>query len=379
MKTLAARGEAHDALEADRIRPGSVALPSRNHGLYRGLLAVSTPFLLFSAAVASAQSFNVDVGQNTILSPTPSDAYGAASGQVGHWAALHPTYAPTILEDLGGSASGVTVVSDFDSTRNIFPSVIPAGDDQRLMEDVACMPNLGQVVIWTFDGLADGSYQIYTYGSDPSSPSPMTEVTVVGAVEPPQTVGGGWPGSHQPNTTFIVHNVTVVNGQLEMRFLALGQPLFESGVVNGLQFLYSNPPVGTNYCGPAIPNSSGQGATIEGSGSGVAGEVLFLTCTQMPTNTFGYFLAGQTQGFFNPPSSAGFICLNGTIGRFNAPEQIGDSGVNGTIGLAVDTTAIPVSPPVAVMSGETWSFQCWFRDLGGATSNFSDGLEVQFL
>ena len=36
--------------------------------------------------------------------------------------------------------------------------------------------------------------------------------------------------------------------------------------------------------------------------------------------------------------------------------------------------------PVAVTAGETWHFQCWFRDVAGsaATSNFSDGLRITF-
>ncbi|MEZ6014080.1 MAG: formylglycine-generating enzyme family protein [Planctomycetota bacterium] len=39
------------------------------------------------------------------------------------------------------------------------------------------------------------------------------------------------------------------------------------------------------------------------------------------------------------------------------------------------------SGAVAVQAGESWSFQCWYRDAGSggsATSNFSDGLEVLF-
>jgi hypothetical protein len=35
---------------------------------------------------------------------------------------------------------------------------------------------------------------------------------------------------------------------------------------------------------------------------------------------------------------------------------------------------------VSVVAGESWSFQAWYRDsIGGvATSNFTDGLEVDF-
>jgi hypothetical protein len=35
---------------------------------------------------------------------------------------------------------------------------------------------------------------------------------------------------------------------------------------------------------------------------------------------------------------------------------------------------------VPVMAGETWSFQCWHRDVAGgaATSNFSEGVSLTF-
>ena len=34
---------------------------------------------------------------------------------------------------------------------------------------------------------------------------------------------------------------------------------------------------------------------------------------------------------------------------------------------------------IAIQSGETWNFQAWFRDSNPtATSNFTDGLEIQF-
>lgn len=32
---------------------------------------------------------------------------------------------------------------------------------------------------------------------------------------------------------------------------------------------------------------------------------------------------------------------------------------------------------VSVLAGETWNWQAWFRDVGG-TSNFSDGVSIQF-
>jgi hypothetical protein len=49
--------------------------------------------------------------------------------------------------------------------------------------------------------------------------------------------------------------------------------------------------------------------------------------------------------------------------------------------LALDLTQIPQPTGfVSVAAGDTWNFQCWYRDaVGGvATSNFTDGLSVDF-
>ncbi|MCP3919044.1 MAG: LamG domain-containing protein [bacterium] len=151
-----------------------------------------------------------------------------------------------------------------------------------------------------------------------------------------------------------------------------------------IAFLAANPgqtlgvgTIGMSYCGPAIPNSSGMGAIIEATGSAaVAANNVTLTASQMPAGQFGYFLAGQTQGFFNPPGSQGLICLVGNIGRYNQIANI----IQGPTGsIMIDLTAIPVNPTAAVMPGETWNFQCWFRDNNPAlTNNFTDGVEILF-
>ena len=137
-------------------------------------------------------------------------------------------------------------------------------------------------------------------------------------------------------------------------------------------------PVGQSYCGPANLNSSGMSARLLASGSTVAGDPLHLIADQLPLQQFGYFLASQTQGFVpNPGGSQGNLCLGGTIARF--VSQIGNSGPQGQITVEVDTSAIPLSPPIGVQPGETWNFQLWFRDKNpGPTSNFTDAVAVTF-
>jgi len=137
-------------------------------------------------------------------------------------------------------------------------------------------------------------------------------------------------------------------------------------------------PVGQSYCGPANLNSTGMPARVLASGSAVAGDTLRLIADRLPPQQFGYFLASQTQGFVpNPGGSQGNLCLGGTIARLVA--QLGNSGPTGQIVVDVDTSAIPLVPPVSVQPGETWSFQLWFRDKNpGPTSNFTDGVAIAF-
>ena len=83
----------------------------------------------------------------------------------------------------------------------------------------------------------------------------------------------------------------------------------------------------------------------------------------------------------NPGGSDGNLCLGGSIGRYVGPGQIVNSGATGSFTLPLDLTQTPTPTGlVAIAAGETWNFQAWHRDaVGGfATSNFTDGLAVQF-
>ncbi|MCP3918423.1 MAG: hypothetical protein GY711_23000 [bacterium] len=137
--------------------------------------------------------------------------------------------------------------------------------------------------------------------------------------------------------------------------------------------------LGMNYCAPAVPNSSGNPAIISASGSATVGDQdLVLIANLLPQNQFGYFLASFSQGNTqNPGGSQGTLCLSGNIGRFVG--QVGNSGMTGELSIQVDMQSIPTNPPQAIFPGQTWNFQCWFRDVNPTpTSNFTDGLTIQF-
>jgi hypothetical protein len=136
--------------------------------------------------------------------------------------------------------------------------------------------------------------------------------------------------------------------------------------------------LGSRLCSPAAANSTGGGAEVYATGSAVvAGQDLTLAAVGLPAGQFGYFVCSQTQGSVTPPGSMGVLCLAGSIGRFRS--QLQNSGSDGHMAIAVDLAQLPVTPPVAAVPGETWTFQLWYRDqVGGPTSNFSDAVAVTF-
>jgi hypothetical protein len=138
--------------------------------------------------------------------------------------------------------------------------------------------------------------------------------------------------------------------------------------------------IGTTYC-TANPNSAGTISAISATGStDVMLNDVTLNCDSLPQNVFGYFITSQTQTFvMNPAGSSGNLCVGGAIGRYAG--DILTSGSTGSVDLTIDLTDVPApTGSYAVMPGDTVNFQLWHRDssAAGPTSNFSEGLAVQF-
>ena len=136
-------------------------------------------------------------------------------------------------------------------------------------------------------------------------------------------------------------------------------------------------PLGETYC-LAMDNSTGRSASLQVYGSPVAADNdLILRMTDAPANQFGMFLVSATQGF--PPNPTGVtLCLDGDIGRFSSQVQLSDNF--GRMEIPVDLTDLPIpTGSTAVMAGETWNFQCWFRDTDPSQPfNFSSAVSVLF-
>jgi hypothetical protein len=141
--------------------------------------------------------------------------------------------------------------------------------------------------------------------------------------------------------------------------------------------------LGTRYCSPGVPNSTGNSTRIDATGSNlVAMNDVTLATSDMPNNAFGFFLTSLTQGMVaQPGGSLGVLCLSGSIGRYVGPGQIQNSGLAGGFQYMIDLNVHPTPTGIIqVQAGQTWNFQCWHRDSvgGAAVSNFSDALSIAF-
>lgn len=140
--------------------------------------------------------------------------------------------------------------------------------------------------------------------------------------------------------------------------------------------------LGTNYC-TANPNSTGAAGTISAFGRRLAvNNKVTLTASNLPAQSFGFFITSMTQGFVALPSgSDGNLCVGGSIGRYVGTGQIQNSGSTDSFSLELDLAQTPTPTGlVTVNAGEAWNFQAWHRDtaMGTPTSNFTDGIEITF-
>ncbi len=363
-------------------------------------LTLAAPLVL--AAGGLAQGFNLDVGMNLILWPTPSPGYGGAAGQVGTWNAVDPLLAgtPIALDDLGGSPSAVTVTTDVSTAYND-PFLGIGGEEQNLLADLQDLEPLATVARWTFSGLADGDYAVYTYAWDPAG-SARTDVRVADQPATVQTVGGAWPGGHALGVTYALHTVTVTGGVLELEAMShdLGNALGDHGSINGFQLVPLGGGAVTAYCfgdGQGIPcpcgnandgslaggqagcanGSSPGGAALFGLGApSVAADTLVLSASGLAPGQPGLYFQGANavNGGLGTPFGDGLRCAGGGVVRLAVVAADAGGASQAGPGLGAAGGATP---------GALLRYQLWYRDpLGtpcGTGFNLTNGVEITWL
>jgi len=99
---------------------------------------------------------------------------------------------------------------------------------------------------------------------------------------------------------------------------------------------------------------------------------------RLPLDTDG---VGVDEAWNRAGGAQGNLCIAGpSIGRYVGPGQVKTIGLSGSFSLEIDLTQHPTPLGfVAVAPGETWNFQCWYRDANPLpTSNFTDALQIMF-
>lgn len=340
----------------------------------RSLLPILALFA--SAPFAAAQSFNIDVGDNLIIFPTPQNTYVGAANQAGTWNDVHTPYTSSLLK-LDGSPSTVTTSSTTTASYNYFPSTL-TGDDRNLMIDIQDLPFIGGPWSWTFNGLQDGDYVLYTYAWAPENTGFQTHVDVPTSTDPAQDIGGFWSGSpHVQGVTYAVHHLTVVNNTFSVLVDGVGG---HDGSINGFQLVQVSTSPASIYCTAKV-NSIGCTPAIGFSGtpSATAGSGFLITATNQINNKNG-LLFYSTQGANGIPFQGGTLCVKAPIKRTAVQNSGGNAPPNdcsGTYSLDFNTyIASGVNPNL--ISGQQVNAQYWSRDPGFAPPNntgLSDAVE----
>ena len=152
-----------------------------------------------------------------------------------------------------------------------------------------------------------------------------------------------------------------------------------------------------SFCDPMDPHSGGISAELTGSFGGAGGSGLHLESQSGPVGQMGYFLVGTGAAEPGIPVGNGRLCLSigstDAVYRYNvgsgALQSLGafdGSGVfqnlsgTSTVGTGFDVPSLLPNSAGAVVSGQTWNFQMWFRDSSGGVgiTGFTNGLAVTF-
>lgn len=136
-------------------------------------------------------------------------------------------------------------------------------------------------------------------------------------------------------------------------------------------------PCGNGAIRGGCTNASGTPAVLSGCGTTRASaDDLVLRLEGLTPNTWGTIFMGRLGSV--APLQNGQLCLGGALHRFQ-PELASGTTMVSTGLIAFSQAHHP--PAARLGAGQTWSFQCWYRDAGGPcghASNLTNALTVTF-
>jgi hypothetical protein len=365
-------------------------------------------FLLATMAgtPALAQSFNLNVG--TSQNHCPSNAYGAAANQPGFWLAVTTDNHPTVpLTDINGNPTPATISEtggngDF----AIFPSLW-TGDDALLLSYASDCGDIGGSIIWTISGLQAGGYSIFTYAEAPDFPATYrTNVSVTGAAQGTQLIGGAWPGSpHVQGVTYALHTVTITAGQnLTVITSTASAPVGNLGTCNGFQLRKEGGGgggPGTAYCfgdgtlatpcpcgnsgsaGHGCQNSASTGGSLlTATGTTHPDSLVLHVANELPT-ALSIFLQGDANTATGVVFGDGLRCASGNLKRLSSKSAVGGATSFPQAGdNSISVQSAILGDPIP--NGATRYYQVYYRDPSasfcpaptGSTFNVSNGMSI---
>jgi hypothetical protein len=354
---------------------------------------------------ALAQSFNIDVGSS--LSSLPSGGYGAAANQPGTWQLVKTDNHPVVtMKDITGTLTSVTITEsggngDFGVSNSSW-----TGDDAALMVDASDCGGAGGSIVWTITGLAAGNYSIFTYAEAPDFPADYrTNVSVAGANQGTQLVGGAWNGSpHVQGVTYALHTLTVGAGaNVTITTSTPSSPAGNLGSVNGFQIRKENGGGGapTPYCfgdgtlstpcpcgnnglpGRGCQNSGSTGGALLTATGATHPDTLVLTSANELSTSSSVFLQGDTSLAGGIVFGDGLRCANGNLKRIAVTSASGGTTFYPHAGdPSISAASAALGDPIP--NGATRYYQVYYRDSNlafcaapqGDAFNASNGLIV---
>jgi hypothetical protein len=352
--------------------------------------ALTLACALLSSVAASAQGFNVDFDDATQGALNPAASY-AAAGTPGTWNAVGVGAVATPLLDKTGAASSVTITLDSNLSADLYSdNANTLGDDGSLMDDIIFGGSSGNSYPITFDNLANGTYDVYTYAMAPDNKlGYITDIDVIGSTDGLQAVGGSTFTGHAQGVSYALHTVDVTNGTLTVTvavnttFISVNGIQIEPSAGNFPGYCFGDGSATACPCGnPGAPgegcaNGTGQGAILSGSGTtSVAADDLAFAGAQFTPGQPALLFAG-----LNAVNSGngnlfgdGLRCAGGTVKRLGVTNADGSGDLSWGSGHAAQGGWV---------AGDVRRFQGWYRDpiAGpcGSGFNLSNGLEVQFV